>query len=50
MICFCRNTKENRKISNLVLFRKNIVSEEGMFSFFYFQSAFNKIFSHEEKK
>ena len=50
MICFCRNTKENRKISKLVLFRKNIVSEEGMFSFFYFQSAFNKIFSHEEKK
>ena len=50
MICFCRNTKEKRKISNLVKFRKNIVSEEGMFSFFYFQSAFNKIFNHEEKK
>ena len=50
MICFCRNTKENRKISKLVLFRKNIVSEEGMFSFFYFQSAFNKIFNNEEKR
>jgi hypothetical protein len=50
MICFCRNTKENRKISNLVLFRKNIVSEEGMFSFFYFQSAFNKIFNNDEKR
>jgi hypothetical protein len=50
MVCFCRNTKEKRKISNLVKFRRNIVSEEGMFSFFYFQSSFNKIFNNESKK
>jgi hypothetical protein len=50
MICFWKKSKEKKKILNLVEFRKNIVSEEGMFSFFYFQSAFSKMVNEEDKK
>ena len=49
--CFypCKKFQKN-KINNLIDFRKNIISEEAMFSLFYIQTTFNKVLLNREKK
>ena len=51
--CPCKKFQKSlskNKINNLIEFRKNIISEEAMFSLFYIQTTFNKIFLNREKK
>ena len=41
---FCKKNKNNYKIENLIKFRKVIISEEALFSSYYLQKSFEKLF------
>ena len=47
----CKKFKKSlskNKINNLMDFRKNIISEEAMFSLFYIQTTFDKVLNREK--
>ena len=49
----CKKSQKSlfkNKINNLIDFRKNIISEEAMFSLFYIQTTLDKILLNREKK
>ena len=45
-----KNSLFKNRINNLIDFRKNIISEEAMFSLFYIQTTLDKVLLNREKK